>query len=261
MTHVLTSLRPLLVAAGCSILLIACGGGNDDNLDDRADLADPKVRFVQATPALPDVTLRRDGKAESAATDVGYLFGSQYDDIGRGSTAFELRLDTLGTQIASTSIDAERGTKYTLVAVPDGTDADFTVIEDPFNKSVASDNAHVRVFNAASNADDVDVYLTQRGVDIADVKPSFASVDYKASQPKSGSDSIDFERGTYALRITRAGSKTVIFESDVDVPKNADWLLVVVPIDDLTPPDDAIRVLRVRADDSDDATDVLDSNG
>lgn len=252
-------LRGLLVAATCTFVA-ACGGGDDDDLDDRADLADPKARFVHAVPAGPDVTLRRDGKDESDASGVDYLFASQYYDIGRGTTDFTLVTETLDVELASASIDALRGDKYTLVAVPDGLDVDLLVIEDPYNKSVASDNTHVRVFNAAANAADVDVYLTAAGVSLDDVEPTFASVGYRQAVPRSGDDARSFEQGSYRLRITVAGDKTPIFSAPVQVPKNGDWLLLTVPVDDLTPPDDAIRVLRVRADDSDDATDLIESD-
>ena len=41
------------------MFVAACGGG-DDNLDDRLDIADPKVRLVHAVPGAPNVALYRD---------------------------------------------------------------------------------------------------------------------------------------------------------------------------------------------------------
>lgn len=41
-----------LLALAPIALIAACGGGDDD-LDDRLDIADPKVRFVHAIPAGP----------------------------------------------------------------------------------------------------------------------------------------------------------------------------------------------------------------
>lgn len=251
----------LAVAFASATLVAACGGGgNDDDLDDRADVADPKVRFVHAVPLGPDVSLVRDGNMQGDATDVGFLYASQYIDIGTGDTDFSLVTGPLDTELANTTIDANRGDKYTLVALPDGLGAELLVIEDPYNKSVASDDARLRVVNAAANADDVDVYVTAPGVDLDDVEPTIASVGYKSARPDSGDDSVDLEQGRYRLRITAAGSKDLIFSALVDVPENGDWLLVTVPEDDLTPADGAIRVLLVRSDDSDDATDVIETD-
>ena len=253
-------LRALVLAIAGASLLAACGGGDDDDLDDRADLADPKVRFVHVVPNGPDVTLQRDGKAESDATDVGYLFASQYYDIGQGNTKFTLVTGPVDTELASETFDVMRGDKYTLLALPAGAGADLVKIEDPYNKSVASDNARVRFVNASFNTDELDLYLNEPGVDLEDVDPTIASVDYKAFKPASGKDSIELEGGDYRLRITEAGDKSVIFSANVTVPKDGDWLLLTVPIDDATPGRNNIRVLLVRSDDSDDATEIINSD-
>ena len=50
------SIYKLLLAAAPVLLVAACGGG-DDSLDDRLNLADPKVRFVHAATASPALTL------------------------------------------------------------------------------------------------------------------------------------------------------------------------------------------------------------
>ena len=55
----------LLGATVCLGLLAACGGSDDDSFDDRADVADPKVRFVHAVPGGPNVTLWRNGYTAS----------------------------------------------------------------------------------------------------------------------------------------------------------------------------------------------------
>lgn len=55
-----------------ALFLAACGGGNDDDLDDRLDLAAPKVRLLQAVPLAPDVSLYRNDAAVGGATDLAY---------------------------------------------------------------------------------------------------------------------------------------------------------------------------------------------
>jgi hypothetical protein len=54
-----------LLAVLPALILAACGG-SDDSLDDRADIADPKVRLVHAVPGAPNVSLFRDGVAQGA---------------------------------------------------------------------------------------------------------------------------------------------------------------------------------------------------
>lgn len=249
-------LRLLALATLPALMLAACGGGGDDSLDDRLDLADPKVRLLHAVPFAPNVTLFRDGQGISSdVTNVAYRGASNYFDVSTSTQRWDLRTATTpALDIGSISFDARRGNKYTLVAVASSSSlTDVALIDDPYNKSIASDNARVRVFNAAFNTAGLDVYLTPTGTDIATLSPTFAAVTYKTAQPASGQDSVQLEGGAYRLRITAAGSKTVIFSTPVTLARNADWLLTPVP-GGLSPT--AIRVLVVQSDSSQPATEL-----
>lgn len=227
----MTPFDKVIVALVPALFLAACGGGNDDDLDDRLDLADPKVRLLHAVPLAPDVSLYRNDAAVGGATDLAYKEATTYFDVSTATQKWDVR--TTGTPeltVGSVTFDARRGTKYTLVAVPDaGSVTDVALIADPYNKSIASDNARVRVFNAAFNTGSLDVYLTAPGADLATATPNFAAVGYKAAQPLSGSDSIQLEGSNYQLRMTTAGTKTVVFDAQVSLARNADWLIVPVP--------------------------------
>ncbi|HEY6355852.1 MAG TPA: DUF4397 domain-containing protein, partial [Burkholderiaceae bacterium] len=126
--------------------------------------------------------------------------------------------------------------------------------DDPFERGLTTDNARLRVFNAAFNSQAVDVYLTAAGVDLASVSPTLPGAAFKQAVPSSGTNSVDVEGGAYVRRLTAAGSKTVLFTSPVTLDKNADWLLVPLPAS-VTPND--MRVLVVRSDDSATATELL----
>ncbi len=240
--------------------LAACGGGSDDDLDDRLDLADPKIRVVHAAPLSPNVSLQRGDVPMAAATDLAYKSATNYFDVSTSEETWNLvTATTPAVTIGSQRIDASRGKKYTLLAVPDslGTGAELAFINDPYNnKSVASDNARVRVFNAAFNTGAVDVYITAPAADIATLAPTIANVGYKAAVPASGDDSVVMEGNNYQLRLTTAGTKTVVFNAQVSLARNADWLLVPVPAS-LTPND--TRVLVVQSDSSSPATELANT--
>ena len=77
--------RHLLALALIPALLAACGG-SDDSFDDRADIADPKVRLVHAVPGAPNVTLFRDDQTQGAqVTNMAYKGASNYFDTGDGT--------------------------------------------------------------------------------------------------------------------------------------------------------------------------------
>lgn len=246
----------LLAAALPTLLLAACGGG-DDSIDDRLNLADPKVRLVHAVPAAPNVSLFRDDQPQGPeVTNLAYKGASVYFDTATGTHKWDVR--TVGTPsatVGSVTFDLSRGSKYTLVAVPDaGSLTEAVLIADPYNKSVASDNARVRAFNASFNTTAYDVYLTAAGVDINTVTATLPAVNYKAAVPASGSDSVMLEGGDYVLRLTTAGTKSVIFTSPVTLAKNADWLLATVP-NGLTAND--VHVLVVQSDANAPATELV----
>jgi hypothetical protein len=246
--------RQFLALAVTSALLAACGGG-DDSLDDRADIADPKVRLVHAVPGGPNASLFRDNQAQ-AVTNMPYKGASNYFDTDRGSHTWEVRTATNpAVSLGSQTFETTTGNKFTLIAVPNrGSATEVVMISDPYNKSLTSDNARVRMFSAAFNTANFDVYITAPATDINAVGPTLAGAAYKQSMPASGTDSIELEGGNYTLRLTAVGAKSVFFAAPISIPKNADWLLVPVPAS-LTPGD--VHVLVVQSDAGAPATELV----
>jgi hypothetical protein len=248
--------RKLLVLALVPAALLAACGGGDDSLDDRLGVADPKVRLLHAVPAAPNVSLFRENQAQGAeVTNLPYKGASRYFDTSTDTRVWDVRTATTpALPVGGVTFETHRGNKYTLIAVPAaGSLTEVVLIDDPYEKGVSSDNARVRVFNAAFNTPSVDVYLTAPGVDIATLGPTFAAAGFKQAVPASGANSSELEGGAYTLRLTTAGTKTVVFASAVTLAKNADWLLVPVPAS-ITPGD--MKVLVVKSDDGAPATEL-----
>ncbi len=108
---------------------------------------------------------------------------------------------------------AHRPQVHRVVALPGTTSADVLQIDDPYGKGLLDTSARIRGLNASINAQNVDMYPTTPAQDIAAVTPTIAAVGYKSAVPASGQDSIYVDGGTYRLRVTTAGTKTVIFDS------------------------------------------------
>lgn len=247
--------RLTMMALTVSVLAAACGGGDTE---DRLDVADPKVRFVDAITVGPAVTLYRDEVPQSDASGVDYKFASKYYDVSLGSATWSIRTaDSSATTLASVPFDAGRGNRYTIVGLQGSgtTAADALFIQDPYNKGLTSDKARVRVVNAALNTSSVDVYLTGANVDLSTVAPTFAAVGYKTAVPGTGADSIEVNGGAYQLRITTAGTKTVIFNATVNLDNNADWLMLTIPHNTgAALVDNDIEVLVAKGNDTDNGT-------
>ncbi len=253
--------KTFLMLLASASLVAACGGG-DDNFDDRVGLADPKLRFVHAAEGAPAVTLSRNDVPQGYASNVGYRYASPYNDISTGNNTLVVRTASGGVQIGSPQgFVADRGHKYTQIAVRDGLGADLVFIDDPFNKPLTTNDAHVRFVNGSSNAASFDLYITAVGADISGVGPTIAAVPFKQARPATGSDSIDLEGGSYQLRATVPGSKTVIFNTTIALPRGADWVFVSVPssvVGTLVP--NAIKMLLVRPDDPANQAQVIETS-
>lgn len=236
-----------------AMLVAACGGG-DDSLDDRLSVADPKVRFVHAVPLGSSLTLLRNDVAQSDATATGYKFASRYFDVETGPAIWTVRTRTPDALVGSAPFDAKRGNRYSIVAVPGSSVIEVLLIDDPFRKSVTSDNARVRFTNASLNATNVDVYVNPLGNAITAVNPTFAALALRSVQPASGADSVEIESGTYQVRLTTAGTKTVIFNATITLAKNADLLFLTLARSPL--PNDVSLLMVQSTDASQEAAEI-----
>ena len=218
----------LLLASVPVALIAACGGGDTE---DRLDVADPVVRFVHASPLAPNLTLFRANVPLPDATNAPYKFASNYADIDMAAADWQVKTaDTAALTIGTVTISPERGTKYTVVALPGATSGSSTyLIVDPYNKPLGSESTRLRLMNAAPGT--VDLYMNAPGTDItpAGVTPFIAGTAYKTSGPASGNDSLDIPFGTYQATVTATGTKTILFRGTVAFNANKDVLLIAVP--------------------------------
>lgn len=227
------------------VVLAACGGG-DDSLDDRLDIADPKVRFVHAIPLGPNVSLLRNDAVQSDANDVGYRYASRYFDVETGNATWSVRTTVGNVSLGNVPFDANRGNRYSIIALPGSSAAELLLIDDPYNKGLTANNARVRIANASFNAANVDVYVNPAGTDINTVSPNFTTVGYRNASPASGNDSVDVAPATYQVRVTQAGTKNVIFNAPMVIGVNADLLILTLPAS-VNP--GSIKLLVVQSDD------------
>ena len=237
------------LALAATAVLSACGGGDDD-LGDRIGLSKPTIRVIHAITGGPNVDVLQNG-VKTSFVNKPYKFVSTYFNVETGNQLISFNTAGTQTELARATLVAATGHKYTVVALPGASVAETLTIDDPFEKGLLSNKARVRSLNASFNAQNVDVYITIPAIDLNSVAPTFGAVGYKQASPASGKDSLDLDGGTYRLRITTAGTKTVIFDSGaLTLANNADWLITTIPVDGsggLTP--NKIKVLVARGDD------------
>ena len=218
-----------LALACAAVMVVACGGGGD--LLDRLDLAPPAVRLVNASPLDPSATLYRDGRRlDDATTQAVYKYESNYFDVSEEDQAdWEVRDVGAGRTIYFGTTDIQRGNKYSFIVLQtSATASGVYAINDPYNKNLSTEKTRMRVVNGAYGTASVDVYLNAPGTDITAVSPFIAGANYLSSQPLSGDDSKGIDKGDYQVRVTAAGTKTVLFAGTLSFGNNQDLLLIPV---------------------------------
>ena len=161
-------LRRILITCLPLAALAACGGGDTE---DRLDVRDPVVRFIHAAPDAPELTLYRGDVAQGDATGTSYQFGSDYFDVSMADADWSVKTAAGNTSLGSVTIDPERGTRYTIVALP-GKDGGgrMTILTDDVVPTQGK--ARLRVVNAAPILTDLTVKIEGRK------EPVFKNVDY-----------------------------------------------------------------------------------
>jgi len=193
-------LKFLTLLFAASALTAACS--DDDNTGPEGEA---RVRVVHASPDAPDVdVLLNDAEVLS---DVPYLTASNYLGVPAGEQ--NLKVNAAGT--ATTVIDADLnladGTDYTVIASGLAEAIEPIVLQDD-NSTPAAGNARVRAIHGAPGAPSVDIYITAPGADLATTVPLLAGVEFG-----DVADYIEAPAGDYQVRVTSAGTKTVVIDS------------------------------------------------
>ena len=183
-----------------SALNAACS--DDDNTGPEGEA---RVRVVHASPDAPDVdVLLNDAEVLG---DVPYLTASDYLAVPAGDQ--NLKVNVAGT--ATTVIDADLslvdGTDYTVIASGLAEAVEPIVLQDD-NSTPAAGNARVRAIHGAPSAPSVDIYITAPGADLENTIPLLVSVEFG-----DVADYVEAPAGDYQVRVTLAGTKTVVIDS------------------------------------------------
>ena len=192
------SRRTTCFMAGLIVLgLQACGGGGSDSTGSAA------VRVINATQSHPSIDLLAGSTTLIAATAldtasavVAQTAGSisfQANDAG-GSTALVTATSAIGKDLHYSVLAYEASGAVKLALIGEDTTTPTT------------GTAQLRVFDAASSAGTLDVYVTAPDTDLASV----AAPTFTVSAPSYAQSSAlaSFAPGTYRVRVTAADNKT-----------------------------------------------------
>ena len=211
------SLLPLVLIGA----LIGCDDFDIDGLDDDSST---RIRVLHASPDAPilDAVLN----FERIAKELHYLDLSDYVGVEVNEHTFELRKTDFSGMITPpwfvrTFLSVEPNQRYTILAVdsfPDIVEVNgtrvfasrrgiepLTLLDDPTPPPAAS--ARLRFVDASPSTLLVDVYITAPNADLNSATPTFRALTFK-----SVATYITIAAGLYELRVTIAGTKTVLLD-------------------------------------------------
>jgi hypothetical protein len=191
-------LLTLLLAAGA----MATGCSDEDNTGPDGEA---RVRVVHASPDAPEVDVLVDDA--EVLGDVSYLAASDYLDLSAGDHNLKVNAAGTSTTVIDTDVTLTDATDYTVIAGGLAAAIEPIVLEDD-NTSPSSGNARVRAIHGAPSAPAVDVYVTAPGADITAATPTLGNVAFG-----DVADYLEVPAGDYQVRVTLAGTKTVVIDS------------------------------------------------
>lgn len=163
------------------------------------------VRVVHASPDAPDVDVLVDGGV--ALRNVPFRAASGYLELDQGSRRVQVNPTNTTTSVIDATLPLERTKSYTILAVDRVSRIGALALEDD-RAAPAAGNVRVRLVHASPSAGNVDVYVTGPNDDLNVTAPTIAGFAFKASSPY-----LEVPAGTYRVRITLGGTKTVAIDT------------------------------------------------
>ena len=194
-------LKLLTLLFAASALTAACSDDDDNTGPDNQ----ARLRVVHASPDAPDVDVLLDDS--EVLSDVPYLASSDYLDVTSGDHNVKVNAAGTATTVIDADVTLSDGVDYTVIAAGLLASIEPLVLTDD-NTPPGSGNVKVRAVHGAPSAPSVDIYVTAPGADLEAEVPGLSGVEFG-----DVSAYIEAPAGTYQVRVTPTGSKTVVIDS------------------------------------------------
>ena len=192
-----------LLTLGFAAAAFTAGCSDDDS--NTGPATEAGVRVVHASPDAPSVDVLVDDA--QVLSSVPYLGSSSYLDVPAGSRNVKVNAAGSSTTVIDADFPVTAGIDYTVIAGGLVADIAPIVLEDD-RAAPPAGNVKVRAVHAAPSAPAVDIYVTAPGADLEAETPALTGVPFGAA-----SDYLTVPAGDYQVRVTPAGSTTVVIDS------------------------------------------------
>jgi len=198
-------------------LLAGCGSGDDDN--------SPQVRLINASPDYASLNLT--WADTTIASSVALGNASAYTSVSSGTSATTLTTTSSATSLLSADRTVADSTSYTVVAYGWSSGLKSAILTE--NEATPSSGyAKFRIFNTATDAGSLDVYLTSESTSLDSSTPVASSV---SGGSFNSAGYLSVTPGTWRLRATSASSTTDVRLdlSSLTLSNQGIYTLILVP--------------------------------
>lgn len=186
-----------VIGAAFAAFLVGCGGSEVAKTS--------QFRVVHASPDAPNVDIAVIG--ETILRDVPYRAVSSYQTKPAGTSRIQVRGAGSTTNVIDAAVYLDPAAKKTILAVGRVATIEPLVLMDDAS-APAPGQIKLRLVHASPAAGNVDLYITAPGTDLATVDPNFRNVPFKAN-----TGYVQVPAGSYRVRITPVGTKTVAIDT------------------------------------------------
>lgn len=164
------------------------------------------MRFVNASPDGPSVDAVLDNT--TVQSSIAYANSAAYTNVDEDADNFTFKNTTSGASITTQSVSLETGAHYTEILSGRATNLVANFYEDNMDDP-STNNVKLRFFQVAPSMPLADVYITPSTTNLANVNPNLANIAFRNTPAY-----FQMSGGTYRIRLTTAGTKTVLFDVD-----------------------------------------------
>lgn len=189
-------MRVVVVAA--VLAAAACSDATAPDLD-----LDAAVRVVHAAPETPRIEVVLEGESR---TILEYAEVSEYFTAAAGEAQLQLLVGGAGDPLIELDTILDEGTAYTVLAAGQASSIVPIVLRDE-GEPADSGQARIRFVHAAPTAGPVDIYVGEPAVELGDQPPVLAGLTFG-----DASDYMVLEARTYRVRVTVAGTQTILID-------------------------------------------------
>jgi hypothetical protein len=183
-------------------VLAGCGSGDSSG--------DGSLRLINATRTHASLDLYQSSTLAASATQVDTISG--YVTVPVGSPTLQLNDAGGSTALLTTATTIVSGQHYALLAYESAGSLKTAVLTEDFS-APASGTGQLRIFDTATDAGALDVYITDPATDLATL--STPTTVFSAQTYAQSSSLLAYAPGTYRVRVTTSGNKTQVL---LDLP-------------------------------------------